>query len=154
MVNVNPMSRFFAMLPLRAPAPRPTPRLPWEIQVAVKSVYKADGGVIKPKKDAESFTPNRTTYQQEFELLRAVNEQQHHQPSLHNKKNWQDDNSNVIRVIQAATTAHLNPLLSLAVSPSLPPSFPIFPLTVESPCTINHLAIPLHAGIRRAPRRP
>ena len=100
-------------------ATRPCPLRPWVLQVAIKSVYKADNAIIKPPVGAETFTPTRTTYQQEFELLRAVNEQQHDRPSLHNKKTWQDDNSNVIRVLQVAHCA--TPVrLSLSQSPCPP----------------------------------
>jgi len=79
--------------------------------VAIKSVYKADNGVVKPSiVGAEGFTPVRTAYQQEFELLRAVNEQQHDRPSLHNKKKWEKDNSHVIRVAQVCKSYYIIPL--------------------------------------------
>ena len=66
--------------------------------VAIKTISKADSGLQKlslnPMKKA-------TSYHQEFELLRCVNEQQEVTPSPNNIQNWETNNSHVLRVIGA-----------------------------------------------------
>lgn len=64
--------------------------------VAIKSIEKNDDNIIITSESGE-----KASYHQEFELLRAVNEQQEDRPSAHNTKTWGTDNSHVTRLLGA-----------------------------------------------------
>jgi len=68
-------------------------------KVAIKSIKKRSASVLDSFSDGSP--PTMTGYHQEFELLRAINEQQQAQPSEHNLATWSVHNSHVIRLLHA-----------------------------------------------------